>query len=82
MPGVNPDKLAEMMLTYETSLIEKCNELSNEFNDFVNSPADDQRRNKLAMQTHTLKGGGSTFGYHLISIVATTADDIFNSKTI
>ena len=78
--GVSEDKLAKMQANYEENLIGKCDKLKTAFDDFAESPADDEPRSEVSMIVHSMKGGGSTYGYHLITKIATEADDLLNEK--
>ena len=78
--GVAADKLAELQAMYEKTLSEECGELNSAFGDLAESPTDDELRSKVSMLIHTLKGQGGMFGYHLITTIATTAHDLFNTK--
>lgn len=80
VPGIEPKKLSEMMATYEASLSEKCCELDQVFDDFMKSSGDEESREKLAMLIHALKGGGDTYGYNLVTSIATTADELLKCR--
>ena len=80
MAGVPADKLAKMQENYEENLIKKCDKLKTAIDDFAESPADDELRSEVSMMVHSMKGGGGTYGYHLITTIATEADDLLNVK--
>lgn len=76
MPGVDPNKLVDMMCVYEQTLIENCEEICNKINDFIDNSKDKVLKDQIAMKTHEFKGSGGTYGYHLVTIIATAADDL------
>lgn len=80
MVDMGEDKLAEFEAMYEKGLIEKSEELETAFNDLTKNPTDEELRGKVKLLIHTLRGNGSTFGYHLVTTVATEADDLLEEK--
>ncbi len=80
LAGIGADKLAKLVATYEERLIDKCKELKTEFDSLAENPSDGERKSKVKFLTHSLKGGGSSFGYHLITETATKADDFLDAK--
>jgi PAS domain S-box-containing protein len=74
--GVPADKLTEMSANYEINLAGKCQDLKSAFAALIKDPADDRLRSETKIITHTLKGGGAVFGYHLVTQVAAAADDL------
>jgi PAS domain S-box-containing protein len=80
--GLDQDKFSELVSLYEVSLIEQCETLVELFSKFEKSPEDDKLREELKGLTHSFKGGGGSFGYQLISIIAAVADEILKSDKV
>ena len=78
--GIDADKLAELLTKYEERLIENCDKLKTMIDDLAENSTDDELRNEVAMLFHSLKGGGGTFGFHLITTISTEADDLLEAK--
>jgi len=80
MDGVPEDMLAELLAGYEEDLTTKCENLKAAFAAMKDSPTDKKLKDSTKLITHTLKGGGSVFGYHLITTVATIADKMLKDN--
>ncbi len=80
LAGIGAEKLAKLVATYEERLIGKCKELKTEFDGLAENPSDGERKSKVKFLTHSLKGGGSSFGYHLVTETATKADGFLDAK--
>ena len=80
MDGVPEDMLAELLAGYEEDLVSKCENLKVAFSAMKKNPADGKLKNSTKLITHTLKGGGSVFGYHLITTVAEAADKLIKDN--
>jgi signal transduction histidine kinase/CheY-like chemotaxis protein len=80
IPGVPEDKLAQMLLNYETNLKSKLSELNDLLKQLIDDPHNEELKSKTKLLTHTLKGNGTIFGYHLVTSIATDADN-FLKKT-
>ncbi len=50
--------------------------------DLFKKPTDSGLKAKAIELTHSIKGGGGSFGYHLITTIATKADQILKSDKI
>jgi chemotaxis protein histidine kinase CheA len=61
---------------YEAGLKEQCDGFTTAISDLSNKPADSDFKTKAIELTHSIKGGGGSFGYHLITTIATHADQI------
>ena len=73
------EKLDKLKFEYEKTLLQNCNSLEFQINDLAERPADVELKEKMSLITHKLKGSGDTFGYNLVSTIATEADTIFNN---
>ena len=76
------DKFAELMTSYEKDLTEQCNNLKEAVSELAKKPTDHDHREKVKTIAHTIKGGGGTFGYNLITTIATQADDLISEDDI
>jgi len=74
--GLDQDIFAELIGKYEQQLITRCDELNDLWVAYSTDTNQDDIRTKLKELTHMIKGGGGSFGYHLVTIVATEADDL------
>lgn len=73
---LGPDVFAELIEKYESSLDEQCASLKFEYNGLRTDPDNDDQKDRVKFLTHSLKGGGGSFGYHLITNIARDADQI------
>ena len=80
MAGVDAEKLAKLLAEYEEGLIEKCDKLKTAIDDLAKIPADDDLRSEVSMMVHSMIGGGGTFGYDLITTIATEAEALLQAK--
>ncbi len=80
LDGIGADKLAELQVMYEQRLVDHCEDLGRAMQYLGEDPADDDAKDKVKQLVHTLKGGGTTFGYHLVTIIATEADNLLVTK--
>ena len=79
---LGPDKFAELLAAYEKNLGEQCDRLNTELGILSENPANAAYKKKVKELTHSLKGGGGTFGYNLITTIATDADNLLHEKDI
>lgn len=80
--GIGAEQLAQLQASYEESLLEQSQTLIDAFQSLERDSADDSFRKKVRELTHTLKGGGRSFGYNLITIIAEVADDILKTESV
>jgi len=78
LQGLDADVFAQLVEEYETQLITRCDELSNLYNEFTNNTKNNEIQQKLKALTHMIKGGGGSFGYHLVTLIASQADHILS----
>jgi chemotaxis protein histidine kinase CheA len=71
-----------LVATYETELEKNCAELITAVAALTANSSDDELRGEVKRLTQILKGGGSSFGYHLITTITKQADNQFNEKEI
>lgn len=77
--GIPYDKFAELVTMYEAGLSEQCEKLNNAFQEFQKTPVDVQKREEVRSLMHSIKGGGGSFGYHLLTTISKMADDFLGS---
>jgi CheY-like chemotaxis protein len=80
MAGIGIDKFTELVLMYEKNLLEQCGKLNTALAAFVSTPDDPDLRASVKALTHSLKGGGGSFGYHLVTTIAAEADLLLKTK--
>ena len=80
MAAIGEDAFAELLKMYEDGLKEQCDGFTNAILKLSDKPADSELKTKAKELAHTIKGGGGSFGYHLITTIATTADQILIDK--
>jgi len=80
MTALAPDKLAELVTMYEGRLIEQCDELKTAFGGLTENLSCVEQQQRVKNLTHSLKGGGGSFGYHLITTIATKADNLLKAE--
>ncbi len=76
---VNPEKLTALQNKYENELVQDCDILNRKLESLMANPSDVVLMQEMKGITHTLKGAGKTFGYDLITLVATDADMILKT---
>lgn len=77
--GVDQDTLVELQDMYEKRLLEQCDKLKSVNVKLAENPLNEEVRDEMKQLTHSLKGGGGTFGYNLITYVVTEADDLLGA---
>lgn len=82
MRKLSNEKISNLQAKYEESLKQECNRLKKQVKLFSESPSNIDLKNGMKELTHTLKGAGKTFGYNLISSIASDADLILNVTEI
>jgi signal transduction histidine kinase/DNA-binding NarL/FixJ family response regulator len=80
MPGVPDEKIKQIITNYEANLKNKCAELRLLVEQLIEKPEDIELKNQAKLLTHTLKGGGAVFGYHLVTTIATKADEFLKNN--
>jgi signal transduction histidine kinase/DNA-binding response OmpR family regulator/HPt (histidine-containing phosphotransfer) domain-containing protein len=76
MAAIGEAAFTELLTMYEAGLKEQCDGFTTAISDLSNKPADSDFKTKAIELTHSIKGGGGSFGYHLITTIATHADQI------
>ena len=80
MAAIGEDAFAELLTMYEVGLKEQCDGFTAAISDLSNKPTDSDFKTKAIELTHTIKGGGGSFGYHLITTIATHADNLLKEN--
>ena len=80
--GVPEEKLAQMLLNYEANLKSKLSELNDLLKQLMEDPSNQELKSKSKLLTHTLKGNGSIFAYHLVSSIAADADNFLKNNEV
>jgi signal transduction histidine kinase/CheY-like chemotaxis protein/HPt (histidine-containing phosphotransfer) domain-containing protein len=78
--AIGEDAFAELLTMYEVGLKEQCDGFTAAISDLSNKPTDSDFKTKAIELTHTIKGGGGSFGYHLITTIAAQADQILKDN--
>jgi len=78
LQGLDVDLFAQLVEKYEVHLNTCCNKLNGLFIEFSNNTKNNETQQKLKALTHTIKGGGGSFGYHLVTLIATEADHMLS----
>ena len=73
--GIDADQLGQLLANYEKRLIVRCEELQGAYNDLLVSPDSDVAVSEISKPIHALKGGGSSFGYDLVTVIAAMAEE-------
>jgi signal transduction histidine kinase/CheY-like chemotaxis protein len=74
------DAFKKLLTKYEDRLELQCDDFINVILDLSNKPKDSVLKSKAMELAHMMKGGGSQFGYPLITTIAASADQILNDK--
>ncbi|MFT7672719.1 MAG: diguanylate cyclase (GGDEF)-like protein [Gammaproteobacteria bacterium] len=77
---IGEDAFAELLKMYEDGLKEQCDGFTKAISDLSNKPTDSELKTKAIALAHSIKGGGGSFGYHLITTIATNADQILKDR--
>jgi signal transduction histidine kinase/CheY-like chemotaxis protein/HPt (histidine-containing phosphotransfer) domain-containing protein len=80
MAAIGEHAFAELLTMYEAGLKEQCDGFTTAIAGLSNKPTGSDSRAKAIELTHSIKGGGGSFGYHLITTIATHADQILKDK--
>lgn len=80
--GVPEEKLAQMLANYEANLKSKLSELNDLLRQLIDDPHNHELKDKAKLLTHTLKGNGTIFGYHLVTSIATDADNFLKDNVV
>jgi len=77
-------KLDDFMVKLTARFVEgvatQCHEIQTSLADLAENPLNNGARDLLKNTTHSLKGQGGTFGYHLITTIAEAADDFLKDN--
>jgi CheY-like chemotaxis protein len=76
------EKFAELVEMYEARMSEQYEDLLSAYDSLAKNPDNIKLRNNYKMLIHSLKGGGSSFGYNLISTIAGQADQLLRDHMI
>ena len=82
MVTIGEDAFANLLTMYEAGLTEQCDGFVKVISDLFKKPTDSGLKAKATELAHSIKGGGGSFGYHLITTIATKADQILKSNNI
>jgi HPt (histidine-containing phosphotransfer) domain-containing protein len=80
MLDIGEDAFVELLTMYESGLKEQCNGFMIVISDLSNKPTDSELKATAIELAHSIKGGGGSFGYHLITTIATNADKILKES--
>jgi signal transduction histidine kinase/DNA-binding response OmpR family regulator len=80
MVAIGEDAFAKLLTMYETGLTEQCDGFMKVVSDLFKKPTDSRLKAKAIELAHSIKGGGSSFGYHLITTIASHADQILKKN--
>jgi PAS domain S-box-containing protein len=78
--AIGEDAFTELLKMYEDELKVQCDGFTKAISDLSNKPTDSEVKTKAKELVHSIKGGGGSFGYHLITTIATNADQILKDK--
>jgi chemotaxis protein histidine kinase CheA len=76
MAAIGEGAFAEFLTIYEVGLKQQCDAFTKAISDLSNQPNDSGLKTKAKELTHSIKRGGDSFGHHLITTIATKADQI------
>jgi HPt (histidine-containing phosphotransfer) domain-containing protein len=68
------------LVKYEDGLEIHCDDFIKLISDLSNTPKDSVLTSKAIALAHIIKGGGSQFGYPLITTIATSADQLLKNE--
>jgi signal transduction histidine kinase/DNA-binding NarL/FixJ family response regulator/HAMP domain-containing protein len=77
---IGENSFAELLTMYEAELTEQCNSFMKVISDLFMKPTDNELKAKAKKLTHSIKGGGGSFGYHLITTIANHADQMLKNN--
>jgi PAS domain S-box-containing protein len=80
MVAIGEDAFAKLLTMYETRLTEQCDGFMKVISDLFKKPTDSRLKAKAIELAHSIKGGGASFGYHLITTIASHADQILKKN--
>jgi len=78
--NLSADQFSDLVGAFEERLIEQCIGMKEIVLRLTDNPNDQEQKAKVSACIHSLKGGGGSFGYDLVTSVARRADDIIKSK--
>jgi PAS domain S-box-containing protein len=78
--ALGEDEFEILLTMYENDIEAQCDDFINVILDLSNKPKDSALKSKAIELAHKMRGGGSQFGYPLITTIATSADQILNDK--
>lgn len=76
MGAIPADKVFELQKKYVKKLKVNCANLKAAIDSLADSPADEEIKNKAITLAHSMKGGGSSYGYNLVTKIAGELDNI------
>jgi signal transduction histidine kinase/CheY-like chemotaxis protein len=80
MSVIGENSFDELLTMYEAELTEQCNSFMKVISDLFMKPTDNELKAKAKKLTHSIKGGGGSFGYHLITTIANHADQMLKNN--
>jgi PAS domain S-box-containing protein len=80
MAAIGEGPFAEFLTIYEAGLKQQCNGFTKSISDLSNQPNSIGLKTKAIELAHSIKSGGSSFGYHLITTIATKAHQILKAN--
>ena len=73
-------KFSELAAQFVEDVTTHCSEMKASLAELVENPLNDEARSLVNEISHIIQGQGGTFGYHLISNIATAANDLLREK--
>jgi signal transduction histidine kinase/CheY-like chemotaxis protein len=80
MAAIGEGSFADFLTMYEAGLKQQCEGFTKVISDLSNQPNDSELKTKALDLAHSIKGGGGSFGHHLITTIATHADQILKDN--
>jgi chemotaxis protein histidine kinase CheA len=78
--AIGEDAFLELLIMYEDELKVRCDGFTKAISDLSNKPTNSEFKTKAIELAHSIKGGGGSFGYHLITTIAASADKMLKDK--
>jgi PAS domain S-box-containing protein len=78
--AIGEDAFPKLLIIYEDDLKVLCDGFTKAISDLSNKPTNSEFKTKALELAHSIKGGGGSFGYHLITTIAASADRMLKYK--
>ena len=80
MAAIGEGPFADFLTIYEAGLKQQCHGFTKAISDLSNQPSNSELKTKVIELAHSIKSGGSSFGYHLITTIASKAHQILKAN--